>query len=324
MRRRDLLALAAGAAMAWPRIANAQEAPKLHIGWPLGIPRSSPEVVGFIERLRELGYVEGRNLTLDIIDIEGHPERNGEAMQELVRRKPDVIYAPGAEITLKSALAATRSIPIVFVAQNYDPVALGYVASLARPVGNITGIVALQVEISVKRLQLLKDAFTDTRSATVFWDRFTADPWRAVENASAGMEMRLHGVEFRDPPYDYERALDGVPAEARHVLFALHSVLFYADRDRLVAFALRNGMTSFFARREYVEAGGFMSYGASIAALDRRAADYIDRIARGAKPSDLPIEQPTKFELVINLKTAKALGITVPPTLLVRADQVIE
>jgi hypothetical protein len=155
MRRRDLLALAAGAAMAWPRIANAQEAPKLHIGWALGLPRSAVEVVGFIERLHELGYVEGRNLTLDIIDIEGHPERNGEAMQELVRRKPDVIYAPGAEITLKSALAATRSIPIVFVAQNYDPVALGYVASLARPVGNITGIVALQVEISVKRLQLL-------------------------------------------------------------------------------------------------------------------------------------------------------------------------
>jgi putative ABC transport system substrate-binding protein len=245
-------------------------------------------------------------------------------MQEVVGRRPDIIYVPGQEIGLKSALAATRSIPIVISAATYDPVAIGYITSLARPVGNVTGVVAQQIEVTVKRLQLLKETFPDTRSATVFWDQASADQWRAADNASAGMEIHLEGAELRDSPYDYKRALDSVPAEARHVLFAAHSGNLYADRERLAAFALNHGMTSSFARREYVEAGGLLSYGASVVAMDRRAADYIDRIARGAKPTDLPIEQPTEFELVLNLKTAKTLNLTIPPEILVRANTVIE
>jgi putative tryptophan/tyrosine transport system substrate-binding protein len=163
-----------------------------------------------------------------------------------------------------------------------------------------------------------------TQSRHVLWDQSSADQWRAADNASAGLEVHLEGAELHDFPYDYEHALDSVPAEARHVLFAAHSGNLYADRKRLTAFALRHGMRSSFARREYVEAGGLLSYGASVIAMDRRAAEYIDRIARGAKTTDLPIEQPTEFELVLNLKTAKALGLTIPSEMLVRADKVIE
>jgi putative tryptophan/tyrosine transport system substrate-binding protein len=176
----------------------------------------------------------------------------------------------------------------------------------------------------VKRLQIFKDAFPDMRAATVFWDRNSADQFRAAANASRGMALRLEGVEFRDPPYDYERGIDGVSPEARHFLIVLTSGLFIGDRARIAAFALNRGMASMFSNRIEASAGGLMSYGPNLVVIYARVADYVDRIARGARPMDLPIEQPTKFELIINLKTAKALGLTVPPTFLVRADEVIE
>ena len=326
MRRRDVIAMLGGAAVAWPRNVHAQAAPTLRLGEPIIVPRSSPSQAAFEQRLHELGYIEGQNFTLvgTDLDIQGHLELIGAATQELVRRKVDILMAFGPEAFLKAAHAATQTVPIVMVAIGYDPIALGYVTGLARPTGNITGIVFQQIEVTVKRLQLMRDAFPDMRSATVFWDRDGADSWRAAENAAAGLGLRLEGVEFRDQPYDYERGLGSVSEEARRILFVINSTMFFVDRKRLADFALSHGMASVFWERELVDAGGLMSYGASLTGLYRRAADYVDRIARGAKPSDLPIEQPTRFELVINLNTAKTLGITIPPMLLVRADAVIE
>ena len=322
--RRQFVAALGGATVAWPLAARAEDAPRVRVGWALGIPEASPQIVAFERRMAELGYVKGQNLAMEYIYTEGRPDRYAEATQELLRRKIDILIAAGTESALKSATAATQTVPIVMTAIDYDPLALGYVTSLARPTGNVTGFFFQQIELTVKRLQIFKDAFPDMRAATVFWDRNSADQLRAASNASAGMALRLEGVEFRDPPYDYERGIDGVSPEARHFLIVLTSGLFIGDRARITAFALNRGMASMFSNRIEANAGGLMSYGPNLVVIYARVADYVDRIARGARPMDLPIEQPTKFELVLNLKTAKALGLTVPPTFLVRADEVIE
>ena len=210
------------------------------------------------------------------------------------------------------------------VAIDYDPFTRGYVTSLARPSGNITGVFLQQIELTVKRLQLVKDAFPDMQTATVFWDRLSADQWSAARDASTRLGLRLAGVELREQPYDYDQALAQAAPEYRKNLFVLTSPFFFRDRARLAHLALHNRIISVFVFREWVDAGGLLSYGPSFTGMFRRAAEYVDRIAKGAKAADLPIEQPTKFELVLNLKTANALGIQIPDKLLALADEVIE
>jgi putative ABC transport system substrate-binding protein len=211
------------------------------------------------------------------------------------------------------------------VAIDYDPLARGYVSSLARPGGNVTGISIPQIELTEKRLQIVREAFPDVPAIAVFWDKISADQWHAAENAAPKLGLRLAGIEFREQPYDYERALAQLPLEHRRVLMVLTSPIFAVpDRARLPDFALRHRMASIFSLRQYVDVGGLMSYGVSFTALYRRSAEIVDRVARGAKPADLPIEQPTTFEFVANLKTARALGLHIPPTFLARADEVIE
>ena len=271
-----------------------------------------------------MGYVEGQNLAVEYINLNGRIDGSGEAMQELVRRKVDVIVSLGNEIQLKSALAATRTLPIVMVALDFDPFALGYVTNLARPTGNVTGLFLQQIELSAKRVQLTSDAFPEIRGATVFWDRQSSDQWLAARGAAVTLGLSLAGIELSEPPYNYELALAQTSADHRGTLIVMISPAFFLDRVRLAEFALRHRMRSVCPLREFVEAGGLMSYEVSFTGLGQRAAAYIDRIARGAKPTDLPIEQPTKFEMVINLKTAKALGIEISPTLIARADEVIE
>jgi putative tryptophan/tyrosine transport system substrate-binding protein len=212
----------------------------------------------------------------------------------------------------------------VMVALDFDPLALGYVTSLARPTGNVTGLFLQQIELSAKRVQLTRDAFPEIRGATVFWDRQSSDQWQAARGAGAILGLSLTGNELSEPPYNYELALAQAPPDHRGTLIVMISPAFFLDRARLAEFALRHRMRSVCPLREFVEAGGLMSYGVSFTGLGQRAAAYVDRIARGAKPTDLPIEQPTKFEMVINLKTARALGIEIPPTFLARADEVIE
>jgi putative ABC transport system substrate-binding protein len=211
------------------------------------------------------------------------------------------------------------------IAIDYDPpLAQGYIKSLGRPAGNVTGLFLQQIELARKRLQLLKDALPSVQMATMFWDLPSEDQWKATNSAAAAFGLRLAGVELREQPYDYERALALAPSDHRSVLIVPTSAVFYRDRQRLAELTLRHQIASMFVLREWVDAGGLLSYGASFPVMFRRAAEYVDRIAKGAKAADLPIEQPTKFELVLNLKTAKAIGIAISPAILVRADDVIE
>jgi ABC-type uncharacterized transport system substrate-binding protein len=244
--------------------------------------------------------------------------------RELVTRNVGILVASGAEVALKAALAATDTLPIIMTAIDYDPLALGYVKSLARPGGNVTGIFFQQIELTTKRLQVVTDAFPDLRAATVFWDRASADQWRAAQSAAPPLGLRLFGSELHEQPYDYEKAFAQAPSDYHGWLFVMTSPFLFRDRERLGEFALRHRMPSVFPFREWVDAGGLLSYGPSITGMYRRAADYVDRIARGGKPSDLPVEQSTKFEFVLNLKTAKTIGLTMPTALLLRADEVIE
>lgn len=324
MRRREFLSVVGGAVAAWPLHARAQQPATLRVGGTLTAPRTQHFLQGFEARMRELGYVEGQNLTLDYIDMQGQPDRYPAAMQELVDRKVDIIVASGPEDSLKAATAATKTVPIVMVAIDYDPLALRYVASLARPTGNVTGLMLAQIELAAKRLQLVKEAFAAISKATVFWDRDSAGQWYAARDNAAQFGFDLASVELRDYLYNYARALAEAPPQNRGFLIVATSPLFARDRERIVQFALLNRLPSMFVFREYVDQGGLMSYGPNRTAMSRRVADYVNRIARGAKPAELPIERPTIFELVINQRTAKALGLEFSQAMLLRADEVIE
>jgi putative ABC transport system substrate-binding protein len=324
MRRREFIVLLGGAAAAWPLAARAQQpVSKLRVGTANVQPRSAPQWVAFVRRMAERGYVEGNNFTYDHVQIPSAAAWES-VYREVVGRKPDIVVAAGPELSLKSALAAAGKLPVVMIAVDYDPIARGYVASLARPTGTITGVYFQSTEIVGKRLEMLRDAFPSMTAMTVFWDRSSADHWAALQAAAPRFGVRLTGIEFRERPYDYARAIADVAPDSRKVLFAVGSPFFFLDRARLAEFTLQHRMLAMVTSREEVAAGGFMSYGPSLDAMFALAANYVDRIAKGAKPADLPIEQPTKFELVVNLKTAKAVGLEVPPTLLARADEVIE
>jgi putative ABC transport system substrate-binding protein len=290
----------------------------------------SPNVPGpgyraFVERLHGLGYDEGRNLEIDFRQFNSaDPDRTIAMATQLAGRGVDVIFAIGPEVALKSAVTATRTLPIVMQANDYDPLAHGYVASLARPGGNVTGTFFQQIELAPKQLDFLTQTVPDLARVVVLWDRISADQFEAAQDAARSLNILLHGIECADPPYDYERALAGVDGGHRDVLLQLTSPLFFQDRQRFPAVALAHRLPAMFPFRQWIDAGGLMSYGASLSVMGRLAADYVDRIATGAKPADLPVQQPTTFELVVNLKTAKVLGLTIPPSILARADEVIE
>jgi putative ABC transport system substrate-binding protein len=327
MRRRAFITLLGGAAASpvpWPLAATAQQAGGIRrVGIVTIQERKSPPYAAFDQRLRELGYIEGQNLAVEFLSPGTQIDGVGEAMKELMRRKVDVILAQ-TEPTLKSAMRVTATLPIVMLAIDYDPLVSGYINSLARPGGNVTGLFTQQIELTVKRLQILKDAFPDVQAATVFWDAISVDQWKATEIAAAKLGVRLAGIELHEQPYDYERALAQAPPDHRSVLIVSTSPIFYRDRQRLADLAIRHRMGSMFVLREWVEAGGLMSYGVNFPALFRRAAEFVDKILKGARPADLPVERPTKFEFVINLKIAKALGFNLPPGLLAIVDEVIE
>jgi putative ABC transport system substrate-binding protein len=323
MRRREFIMLLSGLT-AWPVAVDAQPAGKLLRVGTAGVqPRSVSFWKTFERRMAELGYSEGKNYTLEFLNA-ANTDAFESGYRELAARGVDIIIASGPEISLKWASASSRTIPILMVAIDYDPFARGYVTNMARPTGNITGLFLQQIELTAKRLQLLKSSFPDLEALTVFWDQISTDQWKEAQAVAANLGLRLAGVELHEPPYDYDKAFTQSPPEFRGTLMFLVSPFFFRDRVRQVEFALRNRAISMFGFREWVAEGGLLSFGPSIDGMYRRLAEYVDRIARGAKPADLPIEQPTEFDLSINLKTARALGLTIPPSLLVLAKEVIE
>jgi putative tryptophan/tyrosine transport system substrate-binding protein len=296
----------------------------LHVAAVLMTPPTAPYWIAFMRRLRELGYRDGENLLVEAFDGRQEADRLVENLKERINKGVNVVVASGPEMTLRLAIAATSMLPIVMVAFDYDPLAHGYIKTLARPGGNVTGLFVQQIELAVKRLELIREVVPKAQAATVLWDELSFDQWEAVEKAAKTLGIRVIGIQLHEQPYDYERALADAPTEAIGLLVPMASPIFFIDKERLIDCARKHRMAMMVGVREMTEAGGLMSYGVSLDGTMRRAAEYVDRIARGARPADLPVEQPTKFELVINLKTAKALGLTIPESFLVRADEVIE
>jgi putative ABC transport system substrate-binding protein len=333
-RRKFIYAIAFGLATA-PPAAKAQPAGKVYrVGLVFAVvpvsEMAGPEPVGpnaraFVQALRALGYIEGQNLIVERRSAEGRPERYGDIFGELVRLKADVIVTSGNSMA-RAAKAVTSTVPIVMVA-SVEPVAEGLIQSLARPGGNITGLTAtVGLEIVGKRLELLRDALPGV-SRVVYFDSKEEKVWESPFGESLRSSARILGltllpVEYT--PYSYAEAFTQVSRARADALYVTNTLPAFADRALMVDFAIRARLPSTFPWREAVELGGLMSYGVNNPDMFRRAAGYVDKILKGAKPADLPVEQPTKFEFVINMKTAKALGITIPQSVLLRADEVIE
>jgi putative ABC transport system substrate-binding protein len=325
MKRRDFITLLGGAAAAWPLAARAQQPTKLPTIGFLGTTTPSAWsqwVAAFVQRLRDFGWIEGRTIAVEYRWGEGRDERFVEIAAELVQLKVDVIVTSGT--ALLAAKQATSVIPIVFAVAN-DPVGSGFVASLSRPGGNITGLSLQSTDLAGKRLELLREVVPDLRRLAIM--AHVGNPGAVLEMAE--VQAAAHALGLEVATLEIRRAEDIAPAfEALNgrvdALYIETDALIFTHRIRINTLALAARLPTMHSVRAYVEAGGLMSYGPNYTDLFRRAGELVDKILRGAKPADIPVEQPTKFDLVINLTTAKALGLEIPPTLLARADEVIE
>ena len=315
-----------------PIIATGQPTTKVHriavlaVAAPSATWRTFPAFQAFLEGLRELGYVEGENLVIDFRSAESNFSRLPYLTTELVALKPEVFLVGTCGAPLDAIKRATSTIPIVVATCTDDMVASGIVASLAHPGGQVTGLQKLNPELSAKRLELLKEVVPQASRVAVIWDPgysdFAAD-WRALHAAARGLRVTLLPVEVRGAT-EYETAFTTIAHERAEALLAFSDAITNAHGQELAELAAKNRLPTMYPFRESANAGGLMSYGPNIPEMFRRSATFIDKILKGAKPGDLPVEQPTKYEFVVNLKAARALGVTIPQSVLMRADKVIE
>jgi len=315
-----------GVLLVSPLVAEAQPAGKVpRVGFLLGLsPGPSREVDAFQRGLRELGYVEGQNIAIDYRYARGQVERLPGLAAELVRLNPDVIVTPYTPPTL-AAKRATSRIPIVF-AVVADAVGAGLITTLGRPGGNITGLTSTSAELGGKRLELLKQVISKVARVAVLYnpaDQSNVLILKQLQESAPNLGLTLQPLAIREPR-DFEGAFSAMTRGHTHAMFGAPGVLTFEHKEVLVGLAAKRRLPAMWGHRQFVDAGGLMSYAVDFYDQIRQTAAYVDKILKGAKPADLPVEQPTKFELVINLKTAKALGLTIPPSLLARADQVIE
>jgi len=324
MRRREFITLLGGAAAAWPLAVRAQQAGKVPTIGFLGVGAStfSPWTAAFAERLGQLGWIDGRTVAIEYRWSEGRPKRVAEVADELVRQKVDIIVTYGSAVA--AFKQATRDIPIVF-AIAIDPVGIGLVDSLSRPGGNVTGLSLEVTDIAGKRLEFLRNVVPSLRRLAIMGDV----GYRASASELSEVQATARRLGLEVAPYEIRREEDIAPIlqtlkPQADALYVVENALVVANINRIIAFTLSARLPSIFTTPNFVRAGGLMSYGPDYQALFWRAGDYVDRILRGAKPSDIPVEQPTKFDLNINLKTAKALGLTIPDKILALANQVIE
>jgi putative ABC transport system substrate-binding protein len=324
MRRRELITLIGGAGLAWPLGARAQQdgsIPRIGILWPGTSLPAPPRMEAFRQGLRDLGFIDGQNVIIELRYAQGGLQQLPELAAELVRLKIDVIQASG-DLAPRIAQQATTTVPIV--AMSDDILGAGLIVSLSRPGGNITGLTILSPELSAKRLELLKEIVPGLSRVTALSDPTTGKSQVAMaEEAARSLNLKLQILEIRrrDDVAEVIRAARNSQAEAINIF---SSPFLASLHQEIIGFAAEYRLPAIYQWREHAEAGGLLSYGPGLAAMFRQTAGIVVKIIRGAKPADLPVEQPTKFELVVNPKTAKSLGLTIPPSILLRADEVIE
>ena len=333
MRRREFITLLGGAAAGWPLAARAQQAGKIYRIGLLSGGRDiravdSPLLIAgypaFRDELRKRGFIDGRNLVIEFRSTLQEPSKLYADAADLARSGVDLFLAIGPEIALKAALAASRTIPIVTYAFNFDPIEHGYVQSLARPGGNVTGVFARQPELVAKQVEILKETFPDRTRLAVLWDALSADLFVAAERTAKALHLDLRAIKLQNPPYDIAAAFRSVAEGNPQLLLVLSSPLFGAHSKEIADETVQHRLPAMFIYRTYVDQGGLMSYGVDVKAGFRRLAEYVAKVLKGEQTAELPVEQPTKFELIVNLKTAKAIGVELPTSLLLRADEVIE
>jgi putative tryptophan/tyrosine transport system substrate-binding protein len=330
MNHKVILFLFAASILICVHLAEAQQPKKVpRIGYlsQFDPATESTRIEAVRQALRELGYIEGQNIAFEYRYAEGKPGRNEELAAELVRLKIDVIVASGGTRLVRAVMNTTKTIPIVMAGAGVDPVEAGFAESLARPGGNVTGITTLSRELGGKRLELLKEAVPKVARVAVLYDAaspgIVLDVKEVLPVAARALGLTIQPWEVRDAD-GFERIFSALNKQRPDGLSVTPGRLIVTNQKRIADFALKSRLPSMYSSREFVDVGGLMSYGADLADSYRRVAYYIDRILKGAKPSDLPVEQPTKFELVINLKTAKQIGLTIPQSMLYRADRVIK
>jgi putative tryptophan/tyrosine transport system substrate-binding protein len=324
MRRREFINLLGGAAATWPLSVRAQQVarrPRLAV-LLYSTPQGDPNTEAFLRGMRDLGYVDGQNIDIEYRYAQGKPERLPDLAEQLVSWKPNVMFALGGDVA-PFLRKVTQTIPIVY-AMSADPVQLGLAASLARPGGNATGVTFLQDELSAKRLEVLKEAAPRISLVAFLWNPEHADnELDGAKRAAAAHGIRLQSVEVRQTG-DLDAAFSAATRAGIDAIYVVSSRHTVANLPRIVDFATKNRLPLVGGWGAWAHAGGLLSYGPNVGEMVRHSALYVDKILRGAKPSELPVQQPIHFELLINLKTAKALGLEIPPTLLARADEVIE
>ena len=328
LKRREFITLLGSAAAAWPLAARAQQEGAVArvgvIGPSRDSPASSVAYPVFIDELRKLGFAEGRNLAVEYRRVDQGVPSAFAGVNELIAWKADVLFAFGPELALQAAAAARPPLPIVILAVNFDPIARGYVQSLARPGGNVTGIVTLQLELVAKQLELLVEAFPERKRLGVLWDVQSADQFAVAEREAKARQLALRAIKMENPPYDFALAFRALAHDGVEMLLLASSPSFGRQNAEIVRLAIEHRLPCIFILKHFVEAGGLMSYGVDFGPMMRRAASFTAKILRGAKPADLPVEQATRFEFVVNLKSARAIGVTLPTSILLRADEVIE
>ena len=328
MGKKDIMVLLVGLALASLPLADAQQPKKIaKIAYlaPSTTAAAAHLVEAFRQGLRELGYVEGKTFVLELRYGEAKAERLPGIARELVGLKVDVIVT-ATDVAIAAVKRETQTIPIV-MANSTDPVGTGFVASLARPGRNVTGLSSISPELGGKRLELLKEVVPGLSRVAFLWNpdvRGAVLDYKETEGAASSLRLQLQSVEVVRAE-DFDHAFSGITKErAQALMMPAANPVGFANRSQIASFAQKNRLPSIFSQKEYVDAGGLMAYGPNTPDMHRRAATYVDKILKGAKPADLPVEQPKKFEFIVNLQTAKQIGLTIPPNVLVRADRVIK
>jgi putative ABC transport system substrate-binding protein len=327
VKRREFITLLGGAAAAWPLAAGAdQRIARVGVLGPSldSVPAVKTAYPFFSAELRKLGFEAGRNLLVEYRSFDQGPAQAAAQVKELADWKADALFVISIEFALRAAAAAQPPIPIIMAAINFDPVAKGFVQSLSRPNGNVTGVDTRWEEITAKQVEVLQEAFPGRKSLGVLWDAVSAEQFRAAERETAARGLELRGFSFEKPPYDFAAAFRTLAQDGAQMVLISSSPLFSLYSVKIAELAIEHRLPTMFILKFYVEDGGLMSYGVDFAWVMRRGASFVAKILRGAKPADLPVEQADRFEFAVNLKTAKAIGVTLPTAFLLRADEVIE